>query len=109
MKRTLLDITQKISRKPGNVILISKDLQNPDYFVFEAKGWKFVDLLREIEYRSEQDRLRVYINTQNISAKDYIVEMGNDGLLFKFIKNRFEYQLDEKDFIEVKGDIEQYA
>ena len=109
MKRSLLDITQKISRKPGNVILKAKDLNNSNYFIFEAKGWKFVDLLREIEYRTEQDRIKVYINTQNISAKDYIVEMGKEGLLFKFIKNRFEYTLDDKDFIEVKGDIEQYA
>lgn len=109
MKRTLLDITQKISRKPGNVILTSKDLQDSNYFIFEAKGWKFVELLREIEYRTEQDRIRIYINTQNISAKDYIVETGKDGLIFKFIKSRFEYQLDENDFIEVKGDIEKYA
>lgn len=109
MKRSLLDITQKMFRKPGNTILIPKDLSDSNYWIFEATGWKFVDLLREIEYRSEQDRIRVYINTQNISAKDYIVETGNNGLLFKFIKNRFEYNLDDKDFIEVKGDIEKYA
>jgi hypothetical protein len=109
MKRSLLDITQKMFRKPGNVILTPKDLNNPTYWIFEAKGWKFVELLREIEYRVEQDRVRVYINTQNISAKDYIIEMGDGGLLFKFIKSRFEYNLDENDFIEVKGDIEQYA
>ena len=109
MKRSLLDITQQISRNPGNVILTPKDLNGVEYWIYEAKGWKFVDLLREIEYRSTQDRVRIYINTQNISAKDYIVESGPDGLLFKFIKSRFEYQLDEKDFIEVKGDIQKYA
>jgi hypothetical protein len=109
MKRSLLDITQKIFRKPGNAILIPKDLNDSTYWIFEATGWKFVDLLREIEYRSEQDRIKVYINTQNISGKDYIVEMGNNGLLFKFIKNRFEFNLDGGDFIEVKGDIEKYA
>jgi len=109
MKRSLLDITQKMFRKPGNTILTPKDLNHSTYWIFEATGWKFVEVLREIEYRTEQDRVRVYINTQNISAKDYIVEMGNGGLLFKFIKNRFEYNLDDKDFIEVKGDIEKYA
>jgi hypothetical protein len=109
MKRTLLDITQKMFRKPGNAILIPKDLTNSTYWIFEATGWKFVDILREIEYRAEQDRIKVYINTQNISAKDYIIEMGNNGLLFKFIKSRFEYNLDGRDFIEVKGDIEKYA
>jgi hypothetical protein len=109
MKRTLLDITQKMFRKPGNAILTPKDLNDSTYFLFEATGWKFVDILREIEYRTEQDRLKVYINTQNISAKDYVVEQGQTGLLVKFIKNRFEYQLDSQDFIEIKGDIERYA
>ncbi len=109
MKRSLLDITQKMFRKPGNAILIPKDLNNPTYWIFEATGWRFVDVLREIEYRTEQDRVKVYINTQTISAKDYIIEMGNGGLLFKFIRSRFEYNLDDKDFIEIKGDIEKYA
>lgn len=109
MKRSLLDITQKMFRKPGNAILTPKDLNNPTYWIFEATGWKFVDILREIEYRIKQDRIRVYINTQTISAKDYIVEQGASGLLVKFIKNNFEYSLDNLDFVEVKGDIEQYA
>ena len=109
MKRSLLDITQKISRKVNKTVLSPKDLTNSTYWIYEATGWKFVDILREIEYRTEQDRLKVYINTQNISAKDYIVEQGQTGLLVKFIKNRFEYQLDSQDFIEIKGDIEKYA
>jgi len=53
--------------------------------------------------------LRVFINTQNISARDYIIEEGPTGLLVKFIKDNFQYSLDEKDFIEIKGDIESYA
>ena len=109
MKRSLLDITQKMFRKPGNAILTPKDLNDSNYYIFEATGYKFVDILREIELRETQDRVKVYINTQNISAKDYIVENGSNGLLFKFIKNRFEYSLDSGDFIEVKGDIEKYA
>lgn len=117
MKRTLLDITQKMFRKPGNAILTPKDLSHTDYWIFEATGWRFVDILREIELRETQDRLRVYINTQNISARDYIVEQGGTGLLLKFKKGinentgqpHFGYQLDSQDFIEVKGDIERYA
>ena len=109
MKRNLLDITQKMFRKPGNTILVPKDLNDTNYWIWEAKGWKFVDILREIEYRTEQDRLRIYINTQTISARDYIVEQGQTGLLIKFRKDRFEYQLDSQDFIEIKGDIEKYA
>lgn len=109
MKRTLLDITQKISRKPEKTVLIPKNMNDSLYWIFEATGWKLVDILREIELRETQDRIKVYINTQTISAKDFIVEMGSTGLLIKFIKNRFEYDLDMKDYIEIRGDIEKYA
>jgi len=109
MKRSLLDITQKISRKPGDTQLLPKDLNHPTYWIYEAKGWRFVDILREIEYRTTQDRLRVILNTQHISAKDYIVEQGSEGLLIKFIKESFQFDLDNMDYIEITGDIEQYA
>ena len=109
MKRSLLDITQKISRNPGKAVLTPKDLTNSTYWIYEATGWRFVDILREIEYRTTQDRLQVYINTQAISGTDYIIEEGGNGLLIKFIKSRFEFTLDDDDYIEIKGDIEQYA
>ncbi len=109
MKRSLLDITQKISRNPGKAVLTPKDLTNSTYCIFEATGWRFVSILREIEYRTTQDRLQVYINTQAISGTDYIVEEGGSGLLIKFIKSNFQFSLDNTDYIEVKGDIEQYA
>ena len=109
MKRSLLDITQKISRNPGKTNLTPKDLTNSTYWIYEATGWRFVDILREIEYRTTQDRLKIYINTQSISARDYVVEEGGSGLLIKFIKTNFEYQLDAQDYIQIEGDIEQYA
>ncbi len=109
MKRSLLDITQKISRKPGDAELIPKDLNHPTYWIYEATGWRFVELLREIEYRTTQDRLRVIVNTQHISSDDYVVEQGSDGILIKFIKEHFEFDLDDDDYIEITGDIEQYA
>ena len=109
MKRSLLDITQKISRKPGKAILTPKDLTNSTYWIYEATGWRFVSILREIEYRTTQDRLKIYANTQSISARDYIVEEGGNGLLIKFIKSNFEFDLDDDDYIQIEGDIEQYA
>jgi hypothetical protein len=109
MKRSLLDITKRINRHPHKAVLVPKNLDDSDYFIFEAKGYRFVSLLREIEYRATQDRLVVYINTQSISARDYIVEQNGEGLLLKFIKNNFEYDLDTDDYIEIEGDIEQYA
>ena len=110
MKRSLLDITQKISRNPGKTNLTPKDLTNSTYWIFEAVGWRFVDILREVEYRTTQDRLKIYINTQSISARDYVVEAGISGLLVKFIKNNFNgFVLDDDDYIQIEGDIEQYA
>ena len=109
MKRSLLDITQKISRKPGKAVLTPKDLTNATHFIFEATGWRFVSILREIEYRTTQDRLKIYINTQSISARDYIIEEAGNGLLIKFIKSRFEFDLDDDDYIQIEGDIERYA
>ena len=109
MKRSLLDITKQISRNPKKAVLIPKDLNDSTYFIFEASGWRFVSILREIEYRTSQDRLKVFINTQNINATDYIVEESGNGLVLKFIKDNFEYNLDETDYIEIIGDIEQYA
>jgi hypothetical protein len=109
MKRTLLDITQKISRNPGKAVLTPKDLTNSTYWIYEATGWRFVSILREIEYRTTQDRLKIYINTQSISARDYIVEDGGTGLLIKFIKTNFEFNLDDDDYIQIEGDIENYA
>jgi hypothetical protein len=109
MKRSLLDITQKISRKVNKAVLTPKDLNDSTYFIFEARGWRFVEILREVEYRIEQDRLSVYINTQCINARDYIVEQHGSGLFIKFIKSNFEFELDNDDYIEIKGDIERYA
>lgn len=109
MKRTLLDITNKISRVPKIAVLSPFDLSNDTYWIFEATGWRFVDILPEIEIRTSQTRLSVVINTQTISGDDFIAENGTTGLLVKFIKTKFEYPLDEYDYIEIKGDIEQYA
>lgn len=109
MKRTLLDITKKISRNPQEVVLTAKDLNDNSYWIFEAIGYKFVDILREIELRETQDRILIFINTQSISPRDYIVENGSRGLIVKFIKSNFEYPLDEFDYIEARGDIEKYA
>ena len=109
MKRTLLDITQKISRKVIATTLIPKDLNHPTHSIWEAKGFRFVSVLRELQIRTSQDRLDIRINTQSISANDYIIESGSDGLIIKFIKSQFEYELESDDYIEIKGDIEQYA
>jgi hypothetical protein len=109
MKRSLLDITKKINRNPLKVALVPKNLNDSTYWIYEATNHRFVGLLREIEYRESQDRLLVMVNTQGISPRDYIVEEGSNGLLIKFIKSNFEFDLDDDDYIEIHGDIEKYA
>lgn len=109
MKRTLLDITKKMFRKPSRVVLTPKDLEHSDYWIYEAKGWRFVEVLREIQLRDTQDRIKIHLNTQAISPIDFIVETDSSGIIVKFIKNRFEFELDADDYIEINGDIENYA
>lgn len=109
MKRTLLDITQKISRSPLKIQLTPNNLVDNEYWIWEAVGYRFSDILREIEYRTTQDRISVNINTQNVSNRDFLVEEKGGNILVKFIKSRFDYQLDEFDYIEITGDIEKYA
>lgn len=109
MKRTLLDITKQINRKFNDAELTPIDLTNSTYWIWEATNWRFVEVLRELEYRTNQVRIGVKINTQDIGKDDYVVEQGKNGIIVKFIKSNFEYQLDELDFIEIRGDIEYYA
>ena len=109
MKRTLADITQKLFRKPTMAVLIPKDLNHPTYWIYEAPKHRLVNILREIELRESQDRILVMVNTQVISPRDYIIEEGGSGLLIKFIKSQFEFELDDDDYIEIHGDIEKYA
>ena len=109
MKRTLADITQKLFRKPIMAVLIPKDLNHPTYWIYEAPKHRLVNILREIELRESQDRILIMINTQGITPRDYIIEEGGNGLLIKFIKSQFEFELDDDDYIEIHGDIEKYA
>lgn len=109
MKRTFLDIVKNISLNTKRVKLTPKDLTHPDYFIYEAKGWRFVEILREVEYRVNQDRLDTKVNSQSIEPRDYVYEQGISGILVKFKKANFEFNLDDDDYIEIKGDIEQYA
>ena len=109
MKRTFLDIVKKISLDTQRVKLTPKDLTHPEYFIYEAKGWRFVEILREVEYRINQDRLDTKVNSQSIEPRDYVYEQGISGILVKFKKSNFEFNLDDDDYIEIKGDIEKYA
>lgn len=109
MKRTLLDITNIINRNIVTAYLKPLDLSDGLYSIWVAKGYRFADIIREIEIRKIQSRVKVRINTQYINSKDFIIEQGSDGIVVKFIKSNFEYPLDTLDEIILTGDIEKYA
>ncbi len=109
MKRSLLDITNVLSRNVHKVTLEPYNLEDSNYFIFIAKNWKFAESLSEIPIRNSENRLMVTINTQYIATGDYITEVGSTGLLIKFKKNKFAYNLDSNDYIEIIGDLESYA
>jgi len=109
MKRTLLDITNTLSRNLQRVVLKPYNLDDSNYFIFVAENWRFAESLREIPTRNSENRLTININTQYISSKDYITEISDSGLLIKFKKSNFAYNLDSDDYIEVIGDLENYA
>jgi hypothetical protein len=109
MKRTILDITNIISRKAEKIILKPYDLNDNTYSMWIAKGWRYAPILREIEYRNTQKRLKIRVNTQNINPVDFLAEQSSEGLIIKFIKKNFEYPLDDLDEIILTGDLEQYA
>lgn len=109
MKRNLLDITNVLSRNISKVKLEAYNLNDTNYFIFIAKNWRFAEMLKELTIRSAENRLTITINTQYISSKDYITETSSEGLLIKFKKSNFSYILDSEDYIEIIGDLENYA
>jgi hypothetical protein len=109
MKRSLLDITNVLSRNVHKVTLEPYDLEDSNYFIFIAKNWRFAESLSELPVRNSENRLMVTINTQYISSKDYLTEISSGGLLIKFKKSNFPYILDSEDYIEIIGDLESYA
>lgn len=109
MKRNLLDITQKLSRKVVTAKLDPENLSDQTYWIWVAKKCRFPVILPEIQIPQNYDNLFVTVNTQYISPRDYIVEEAVGNIYIKFIKNKFQYVLDEEDYIEIKGNFEIYA
>jgi len=109
MKRTLLDITNTLSRNLQRVVLKPYNLDDSNYFIFIAENWRFAEALIELPNRNPENRLTITINTQYISSADYLTEVKSKGLLIKFKKSNFAYNLDSNDYIEVIGDLENYA
>lgn len=109
MKRTLVNIIDIISAIPSKVYLKPYNLNDSNYFIWIAENWRFASLIKEIENRSNQKRLKVRINTHEINPNDFDTQQISEGLLIKFKKSNFEYILDNRDEIIISGDLEPYA
>jgi len=59
-----------------------------------------------IPFRKEHSRFDIFINGQFILERDYIFEQVNNDFHVFFIKENFEYQLEDTDDIKLEGDVD---
>ena len=52
MKRSLLDITNVLSRNVSKIKIEAYNLDDATYFIFIAKNWRFAEMLREFPVRN---------------------------------------------------------
>lgn len=95
--------------EPDEYRLIPHNLEHPLYYIWKLPNGKLKDLnsfLRPV--RKEHARFDIFINSQYILEKDYILEQSGKDLNIKFIKLNFvnAYDLDINDIIKIKGDID---
>ena len=57
-------------------------------------------------FRKEHSRFDIFINGQFILERDYIFEQVNNDFHVFFIKENFEYQLEDTDDIKLEGDVD---
>ena len=110
MKRTISNIVNTVSKKTA-IYLIPYNLNDSLYSIWLAENYRYADVynLREIDYASANSEKKVTINTQYINSKDYIIEIKETSIFIKFIKENFEYEIDDRDEIILTGNFEKYA
>jgi hypothetical protein len=57
-------------------------------------------------FRKEHSRFDIFINGQYILERDYIFDQVNNDFRVYFIKENFEYQLEDTDDIKLEGDVD---
>jgi hypothetical protein len=106
MIRDLKNILNQINQ-PTESSLVPINLNHPLYWIWKAENIRMRDLFKSLRiFRPEHARIDIFINGQYISEIDYIKEANGTGIIIKFKKNNFQYQLDETDYITIEGDIE---
>jgi hypothetical protein len=106
MIHDLKNILEQINQT-NESLLIPVNLQHPLYWIWKAENYKMKDLYNFLKsQRPEHARYDIFINGQYISEVDYVLSHNGNGIVVKFKKNNFQYQLDETDYITIEGDIE---
>lgn len=108
MKRGFLDITYRLFRQ-NKKLLLEKTSDEDGYYVYKLNGYKFSDVLREIENVDFKKSTSVIVNTQRIKNTDYIIEKSNDGIVVKISKQNIVYELTDIDRVEIFGQLQKYA
>lgn len=102
LKEILLQV-----HEPNEFKLIAKNLNHPDFFIFEIKNVKRKDLNSKIRpYRKEHARFDIFINGQYILEKDYVCEQSGNDFVVKFKKVNFPYIIKTTDDLKLEGDVE---
>jgi len=106
MKRNILDITKNLYRSNNRVRLNFYDLDDTDYYIYKTENYKLPEVLYEMSEINNADLVRISINNVFISNDDFLVEKNTDSITIKFIKNKIEYELDDKDIIILNASVQ---
>lgn len=109
MKRNFLDITKKLFRQNKRVLLEKQNDTDTTYWIYKLIGYRFSDVLREIENVDFKKGVTISINTQRIKNTDYIIQTTEGGIEIKFLKSSIGYELTETDRVEMSAQLEKYA
>lgn len=108
MKRGFLDITKRLFRQ-NKKLLLERDTENELYWIYKLDGYKFSNVLREIENVDFKKSTTLSINTQRIKNTDFLIESTGTGILIKILKANINYEINELDRIEISAQLQKYA
>lgn len=86
------------------------DLGHKTYSVWGRNKIRVTTIPPEFrEFRKIESQFDIFVNGQYVSPKNYHFGTEGNTFMIKFLKDNFEYELDETDEIIIKGDLEKYG
>ena len=86
MKRSVLDITKKLYRSNNRIRLDVHDLTDTNYYIFKKIGYRFSEVIYEMNTINAKDLIKLTINNVFIPNDDFIIESDNNSITIKLIK-----------------------